>query len=195
LLPIKDTTGIGPKKRLWSMILFLLRLAFSVKLTQPRQDLERDRMEKELCRYALQNRLPVLGICRGAQMINVALGGTLHQQTRMFYTETPHARSVFPVKRVYLTRNGKLRKILGNGTCFVNSLHDQAVKKMGTNLAVAAIDGNQIVQAIEHTRHPFMIGVQWHPEYLPHVKSHQKIFRALADTAKRIDAIYCRSDR
>lgn len=60
----------------------------------------------------------------------------------------------------------------------VNSLHHQAIHKTGKNIRSAAMESNQVIQAIEYTDHRFIIGIQWHPEYLPQNKLHQKIFRA-----------------
>jgi len=173
------------KDKLLGAILFLIRVIFSVKTSQPEKDVDRDRMEKKLCLYALENRLPVMGICRGAQLINVALEGTLHQDTHTFYKETPNIRTILPGKKVYLTKNSKLRKIFNVENCLVNSLHDQAVKKLGLDLIITAIEDNKIVQAIEHTKHPFMIGVQWHPEYLLHIKLQQRLFKALVEASKK----------
>ena len=173
------------KDKLFGVILFLIRMFFSVKTSQPQKDVDRDRMEKKLCLYTLEQQIPVLGICRGAQLINVALGGTLHQDTRTFYTETPQIRSILSSKKVYLTANSRLRKIFNVDTCLVNSLHHQAVNKLGIDLIISAKEDNKIVQAIEHTKHPFMIGVQWHPEYLPHIKLQQRLFKSLVEESKK----------
>lgn len=173
------------KEKLLGAILFLLRMIFSVKTSQPEKDVDRDRMEKKLCLYTLERQIPVLGICRGAQLINVALGGTLHQDTRNFYTETPRVRSILSSKKVYLTANSKLRKIFKVDTCLVNSLHHQAVNKLAPNLIISAKEDNRIIQAIEHTKHPFMIGVQWHPEYLPHINLQQRLFKSLVEASKK----------
>jgi putative glutamine amidotransferase len=173
------------KDKLFGAILFLIRIIFSIKTSQPQKDVDRDRMEKKLCLYTLEQQIPVLGICRGAQLINVALGGTLHQDTRTFYTETPQIRSILSSKKVYLTANSRLKKIFNVDTCLVNSLHHQAVNKLGLDLTVSAKEDNKIVQAIEHTKHPFMIGVQWHPEYLPHIKLQQKLFKSLVEESKK----------
>ena len=173
------------KDKILGAILFLIRMIFSVKMSQPEKDVDRDRMEKKLCFFAFENQLPILGICRGAQLINVALGGTLHQDTDTFYKETPNIRTILPVKKVHLTKESILRKIFNVDNCLVNSLHDQAVKKLGLDLIISAIENNKIIQAIEHTKHPFMIGVQWHPEYLPHIKLQQRLFKSLVEASKK----------
>jgi len=188
LLIIKESVKEQPlKDKILGAILFLIRMIFSVKMSQPEKDVDRDRMEKKLCFYALENKLPVLGICRGAQLINVALGGTLHQDTHTFYKETTNIRTILASKKVYLTKKSKLRKIFIADNCLVNSLHDQAIKKLGSDLIITAIEDNKIVQAIEHTKHPFMIGVQWHPEYLPHIKLQQRLFRSLVEASKKFE--------
>ena len=187
LLIIKESVKEQPlKDKILGAILFLIRMIFSVKISQPEKDVDRDRLEKKLCLYALENQLPVLGICRGAQLINVVLEGTLYQDTHTFYKETPNIKTILPSKKVQLTKKSKLGKIFDVDNCLVNSLHDQAVKKLGLNLIITAIDNNDIVQAIEHTKHPFMIGVQWHPEYLPHIKLQQRLFESLVEASKKI---------
>ena len=173
------------KDRVLSLVLFLLRVVFSVKTAQPAKDTDRDDMEKKLCRHALDNRLPVLGICRGAQLINIALGGALYQNTRGFYTETPHIKTILPRKWIYLEETSRIRKILGVDTCMVNSLHNQAISTSGADIIITGTDKNKIVQAIEHSHHPFMIGVQWHPEYLPQVRIQQNLFQTLVDMSRR----------
>ena len=186
LLVIKESVKKQSlKDKLLSAILFLIRMIFSIKMSQPENDVDRDCMEKKLCCYALENQLPVLGICRGAQLINVVLGGTLHQDTHTFYMETPNIRTILPGKKIHLMKESKLRKIFNVDNCLVNSLHDQAVKKLGLDLIITAIENNKIIQAIEHTKHPFMIGVQWHPEYLPHIKLQQRLFKSLVEASKK----------
>lgn len=66
----------------------------------------------------------------------------------------------------------------------MNALHDQAVNRLWAALVFAAVDQNNIVQAIEHNRHPFLIGVQWHPEYLPQSHTQQKLFAVLVSAAQ-----------
>lgn len=172
-----DTPSL--RDRFWSFVLFLLRLLFSAKRRAERFDAARDALETRLCRHALETGMPVLGICRGAQLINTALGGTLHQEIAEFYTETPAYRGVLPGKTARLAPESRLRTILDTDSIRVNALHHQAVKKLGTDLRIAATEATTVVQGIEHVRHPFLIGVQWHPEYLPQVPRQQRLFRAL----------------
>ncbi|MAT50923.1 MAG: gamma-glutamyl-gamma-aminobutyrate hydrolase [Porticoccaceae bacterium] len=182
------------KDRLIGLVLFLIRGLFSTKRRSSRRDPERDILEKDLCRFAVDNRIPILGICRGAQMINVAQGGSLHQATGQFYTETPHVRTIMPRRTIELEVGTLLAGILGPGRHRVNALHDQAVDRLGDHLQVSAQDANGIVQAIEHRNHPFAIGVQWHPEYLPQIASQQRLFRTLVDRAEERRATGRRRD-
>lgn len=186
LLVLKaDASSSRLKHSLAGLLVFVLRVLFSRKTGDRLLDHERDAMEIGLCRYMLAARRPVLGICRGSQLINIVLGGTLHQHTHTFYTETPHIRSVLPRRRIHLLPDSRLQRILQMNTCRVNSLHDQAVNRLGNSLVAAAVDRNHIVQAVEHTRHPFLIGVQWHPEYLPQSHTQQKLFAALVAVAQQ----------
>ena len=173
-------------QRILDVLLLLLRLLFSIKLRQAVRDPARDKLEKSLIRRALDDNAPILGICRGEQMLNVTLGGNLHQDTREFYTETPDVQSIRPVKDVLVEDGSRLREILGTGDIRVNSLHSQAVDRLGDGLVVCARDRNGIVQAIEHEERAFVIGVQWHPEYLPRSGVHQRLFLGLVEEAGRL---------
>ncbi|WP_026331371.1 gamma-glutamyl-gamma-aminobutyrate hydrolase family protein [Thioalkalivibrio sp. ALE11] len=147
-------------------------------------DTDRDRLEKALIHRALDEHRPILGICRGMQLVNVVRGGTLHRDLAEFYVETPQARSLLPVKRVRLDPHSRLAAILGDPPLHVNALHDQAVDRLGQGLNVAGREPSRVVQAIE-TEQDFCIGVQWHPEYLPQKTRHQRLFRALVTAARR----------
>ena len=96
---------------------------------------------------------------------------------------SPEVRSILPRKRVTLT--GGLAGVVGKRPLLINALHRQAICQLGGGLRVAATDRNGIVQAIEHERLPFVVGVQWHPEYLPQLPRQRKLFRALVEAARR----------
>lgn len=179
----KTTGGHNVKDKLISIIMLILRIIFSIKVSQPKQDSKRDKLEKKLCLEALKQKIPILGICRGAQMINICLGGTLYQTTNEFYTETPHIKTILPQKKVYIKDKSILQLMLGVKSCFVNSLHDQAIHCLGKDLIVTAHEKNGIIQGIESTSNKFIIGVQWHPEYLPQSHQQQSIFKGLIKTA------------
>jgi len=147
----------------------------------------RDELEYALLGEALESRVPLLGICRGMQLINVALGGSLHQHLTGFYEEYPAIRSVLPRKRVVIQSGTRIASLLGEGGCLVNALHSQAVDELADGLAVGAVESNGIVQAIEGDQRACLIGVQWHPEYLPQLRRQQALFEALVEAARAAD--------
>lgn len=150
-----------------------------------RIDPERDRLEIDMLHPALQARMPVLGICRGAQMINVALGGTLHTDIHAVYEAAPRMRTVLPKKLVRIDPASRLAGIMRCDPCRVNALHHQSVDRLGKGLGVVARDEAGIVQAIEGGGEAFVLGVQWHPELLPLRSPQQRLFTALVDAARR----------
>jgi putative glutamine amidotransferase len=149
-----------------------------------RTDPERDAFEAGLLERAMDRELPVLGICRGAQLINTHLDGTLHEDVRRYY-ERPGLPTLLPARRVSVVTGTRLEDLLGTTTCHVNALHRQAIRSLGRGLVIAAVGDNGIVQAIEHTSHPFLVGVQWHPEYLPGMKRQRALFSGLVDACAR----------
>jgi putative glutamine amidotransferase len=148
---------------------------------------ERDAFEIALCHEALRRDLPVLAICRGQQVLNVALGGTLYQDIASQVPgaiehvgqgarwETAHEAELLPGTR--------LRAILGNQTLAVNSFHHQAVKQVAEGLVVSArspVDG--VIEGIESCHHGFLLGVQWHPEdFVGHSGVFEPLFGALVE--------------
>jgi len=126
----------------------------------------------------------VLGICRGAQLLAVHLGGRLAQDLTEFYTERPNPRSPLPTKTVRLEPGTRLRRILDADRCTVNALHSQAIVDPGPRLRVTAVEDNGVIQAVESIGREFLVGVQWHPEYLPQVARQQRLFKALVHHAR-----------
>lgn len=149
-----------------------------------RLDPARDALEQELVQEALDQGKPVLGICRGSQMINVALGGTLDQNAYATHTNSRLYRTILPRKRIEVTDGTRLMQIAGSDPMRVNALHSQAVSILGHDLRVAARDTGGMIQAVERVRDPFMLGVQWHPEHLFYAHRQRAIFRALVSAAK-----------
>ncbi|MBP2295661.1 gamma-glutamyl-gamma-aminobutyrate hydrolase family protein [Azospirillum rugosum] len=148
-----------------------------------RIDPERDRLELNALDCAARRDLPVLGICRGSQMINVHRGGSLHTDIHEIYLEAPRLRTVLPRKRIRIEPDSGLYRILGIAECRVNALHHQAVDRLGEGLRVVARETAGVVQGIEAAAHPFLIGVQWHPEYLVTDDRQQALFRTLVAAA------------
>lgn len=142
-------------------------------------DAARDSLEIAMIKAALQAGVPLLGICRGAQLINVVLKGSLFQDIRPLRRKTPNKNSAFVIKQAYLQSSSQLAAILGKDIVGINSLHSQAVNKLSRELRVAALDGDGFVQAFEHQTKSFLIGVQWHPEYLPYHSCQRNLFQAL----------------
>jgi len=152
-----------------------------------RYDPQRDRLELEIFKVAFANQVPILGICRGAQLMNIALGGSLHQDLRPLRKHTPNRNTIFKIKEAIFEPDSKLAQIVGRPSLWVNSLHNQAIDEVAEPFRLAAKDRDGFTQAIENPQHRFMVGVQWHPEYLPYVRLHRKLFGAFANAVKSSD--------
>jgi len=150
-----------------------------------RIDEARDALETRALEYAVANKLPVMGICRGSQMINVFFNGSLHQDIHKVYQDAPRIRTVLAKKQVETVPGTLINKLMECSACLVNSLHHQSVDRVGDGFKIAARDQHGIVQAIERDALPRMFGVQWHPEMLPFHRSHQALFRELVDHARK----------
>ncbi len=149
----------------------------------PQYDPERDRFESAVIDYALAQQLPLLGICRGAQLLNVRRGGNLFQALRDRRRLTSNRRTLLPLKTLYVEAASHLQQWLGTRHCRINSLHNQAIDRLGDNLTVAGLDMDGIVQAVEDPQQPFLLGVQWHPEFLLLLSTQRRLFAQLVMTA------------
>ncbi len=127
----------------------------------------RDVLEQTLYHHALERDMPVLGICRGIQAINVFQGGTLYQDLPTEKPSDCRHEMEKPYDRVIhqVTLSGPLRELLAMEQLGVNSIHHQALKDLGKDLEVMAVADDGIVEAVRHKDKKFVWGVQWHPEF------------------------------
>lgn len=148
---------------------------------------ERDGFELELARLAHERAMPCLGVCRGMQVMNVALGGSLYRDLyNCGATEQGH-RQEPPYDRtthsVTIAAGSLLATALGAAGGFpVNSMHHQGIDHVAEGLLVSARSGDRVVEAVEDPHAPFYLGVQWHPEYLDRCRG---LFNALAAAGER----------
>jgi len=152
-------------------------------------DAARDILEILLVKLAVENSVPFLGICRGIQVINVALGGTLyediatqyeHAMRHAYYPDWPRDLRAHGVKA---EPDSQLVKIVGKSEFEVNSLHHQGLRDIGADLRAVAWAPDNLVEAIELPGHPFGIGVQWHPECIPDAPESTALFKAFVQAA------------
>jgi putative glutamine amidotransferase len=153
-----------------------------------RIDPERDRFEMALAEYVVTKSKPVLGICRGIQLLNVATGGDLIQHLPDVVgkevlhlgdngDETEH--------EVSLKQQSRLKSIIENGVVKVRSKHHQGLGKISEDWEITGHAGDGSVEALEHKKHPWMMAVLWHPELAANDPDNQKIIRALVEAARR----------
>jgi len=151
----------------------------------------RDALETAAVDLALQRGLPVLAVCRGVQILNVALGGSLYQDVGTDPgTQIPHSQSESrdqPTHKVKVAPGSRLAAALGTDELEVNSMHHQAIRRLGRGLTAVAWAPDQIVEGAElDDPARFVIGVQWHPEELVgHSEPARRLFAALVAAARR----------
>jgi putative glutamine amidotransferase len=133
-------------------------------------DLERDQLEIALIRQMMDGNKPILAICRGCQILNVAAGGDmfqdLYQQREGLLQHMQNAPRSHLSHSVEVAEGSLLRRIAGNSTMKVNSFHHQAVRKVAPGFIACATAKDGVIEGVESVRHPFVLGVQWHPEHL-----------------------------
>jgi putative glutamine amidotransferase len=145
-------------------------------------DEDRDRIEITLLQQARRMDLPILGICRGLQVINVALGGTLYEDIQeqrpgaiqhQYFGLRPRDHRAHPVE---ILPGSQLRELLGQSSPEVNSLHHQGIRELAAGLTASAYSPDGLIEAFEVPGSRFTLAVQWHPEWLPEDPAMQSLF-------------------
>ena len=133
-------------------------------------DQERDHWELTLIHKAREEQIPILGICRGIQILNVALGGSLYQDLPSQYIEADEHWQKLPGEevshRVQIKESTMLFSLLEQNIIWTNSHHHQAIKKLALGLIISAQSDDGVIEGVEATGEHFILGVQWHPERL-----------------------------
>ncbi|WP_094603753.1 Putative glutamine amidotransferase [Sporomusa silvacetica DSM 10669] len=147
---------------------------------------ERDTHELELVKLALASGKPVLGICRGCQLLNVALGGSIDQHlTEATVQHDQQSPGDYAGHTVILEHDSRLAGIWGD-TVMTNSFHHQAIKAVAPGLWITARAKDGVIEAVEHETAPFAVGVQWHPELMIYKNPAMlALFTAFVNTANR----------
>jgi putative glutamine amidotransferase len=157
----------------------------------------RDQFEIALVNRAMERRLPILAICRGVQVLNVARGGSLVQDIPSELSDAlthrlpvPPNETVKIAHDVWVERDSLLGRLLTphleeDDTCAVNSRHHQAVQRLGTGLLVVATAPDGVIEAVEAPEHPFCLGVQWHPENFYRTGEFRELFEGLLQASQR----------
>lgn len=155
-------------------------------------DIPRDQLERELIIYAIDQHIPIFGICRGMQALNVFLGGSLyqdvtHERADALIHKSPSTDRAFLSHSVSIVENSLISNIVSGTDFMVNSIHHQGIKKLGKDLIATGMAPDGLIEAIELGSHPFVIGVQWHPEELKNDASRQ-LFVRFIDAARQYKA-------
>lgn len=152
-------------------------------------DLERDSVELKMLQAAASDGKPFLGICRGFQVMNVALGGTLYTHIpdqlpgALDHSYPGNMRTIL-VHEVKIEEGTRFADIYGDPIIKVNSLHHQGLKDIAPTLRVAGHSPDGLVEAVELPDHPFGLAVQWHPEWLCDDESTRNLFRKFVESAE-----------
>ncbi len=152
----------------------------------------RDEMEIYAIRTAFEGGKPILGICRGIQVINVTFGGTLYQD---IYAQSnrkdmiKHSQSAprwYPTHEIIIEKGSKVWSAFGSEKAAVNSFHHQAVKDVAPGFKVSSRAPDGIIESIEHETDRFVVGVQWHPEHMwKNDGIYLELFRMFVDSCKQ----------
>lgn len=151
---------------------------------------ERDKYDFKILECAKKRKIPILGICRGMQIINVYEGGTLYQDLSYIGRDVlKHVQGGKPYMRTHyieIDTESILGKIFSENRFMVNSFHHQAIENIGKDLKVIANASDGIIEAVEHKNYPFLVGVQWHPEMLfKKYEPMNKLFERLINESKK----------
>lgn len=157
-------------------------------------DNDRDRVELMVARTAVAQQKPLLAICRGLQVLNVALGGSLWEDVELLMPQAMHHEHVKSHPRNHLAHNvtiepgSLLARQLGRMETAVNSLHHQGIRRLANELRATAVAPDGLIEGIEVIDHPYAVGVQWHPENLIHNAPHMLgLFQGLVEAARVVE--------
>ncbi len=150
----------------------------------------RDEEELLLIKNAFERKIPMLGICRGLQIMTAAFGGTLYQDLATEHGALEHFTIMYPrneeTHTVSLKADSRLRAVFGADTIGVNSFHHQGVKDVPKNAVVTATSPDGVVEALEFEGgHPYTLAVQWHPEMMFDSEQQKKLIKSFVDAAKK----------
>jgi putative glutamine amidotransferase len=151
-------------------------------------DDDRDVTELSLIKRTIDDGKPFLAICRGVQVMNVALGGTLYTHIPdQFNTTLEHSQDEFTTLAhpVNIDEESRMAEIFGETLLQVNSLHHQGLKDVASSLRVVGHAPDGMIEAVELPDHPYAMGVQWHPEWLTDQPVMRRLFKSFVDATKK----------
>jgi len=154
-------------------------------------DADRDALEIELVSQSIATDKPLLGICRGFQVINVALGGTLYTHIpdqlpgALNHNQHDHPDHGGEHHTITIKKETRLYRILQTSKTGVNTFHHQGIESIGKNLVAVAHSSDGLIESIEMPGHPFFLGVQWHPEWMTHKPEMRRIFEEFVTSCQK----------
>jgi putative glutamine amidotransferase len=150
---------------------------------------ERTRFEIELFKAVTRAKKPVLAICYGAQLVNVALGGKLYQDIGLQIPNPIKHGAAQPGEKVFhdvdILEGTLLSRIIGTPRIRVRSAHHQSVKNPGKGLHLSAVSHDRVIEALEPRSNHFLLAIQWHPEKTPNDSYSKKLFKALVNASRK----------